>query len=256
MADREDVIRKVQALWARADHPNTPSAERESCIAKARDLMAKHYIDELVLEKSSGTKEDIVLTDIRLFKFGADTIVPDQRMKLGHYIAMHSRCRGIVTELSGGLDIDGNAIHAGKYLRVIGFRSDTLAVRIMYNLLVSDMLEAVNDDLFDAPHLKSKKDRENYMVNFCDGFADRINQRLAEIEHRIDVLADEGSLLPVLADKRSQVDKFVDDMYPSLHSVQTKRFVNDPNAKARGARAAERSDVGAKRVGGSRKELS
>lgn len=45
-AKLDDMLRKVQALLARADHPNTPVPEAESCRSKAELLMWKYKIDE------------------------------------------------------------------------------------------------------------------------------------------------------------------------------------------------------------------
>lgn len=54
----EGMLRKVQALLARADHPNTPQPEAESCRAKAEELMTNYRIDEamLSLEGKQGTE--------------------------------------------------------------------------------------------------------------------------------------------------------------------------------------------------------
>lgn len=49
MSDIEDILRKVQALLARADHPNTPVPEADSCRAKAEILMTKYRIEETQL---------------------------------------------------------------------------------------------------------------------------------------------------------------------------------------------------------------
>src|SRR4249919_2726306 len=103
VSNEEDIVRRVQALWAKADDPAATGPEREAFVAKARELMAKHAIDEIVLSEAksaSGVREDVVLSDILLYATDQEksSLVPDQRMKLAHYIAMHNRCKGIITE--------------------------------------------------------------------------------------------------------------------------------------------------------------
>lgn len=53
-----DMLRKVQALLARADHPNTPAPEAESCRTKAEEIMFNYRIDEamLALAGAQGTE--------------------------------------------------------------------------------------------------------------------------------------------------------------------------------------------------------
>lgn len=48
-AQLDDILRKVQALISRADHPNTPPAEAEAARAKAEMLMLKYRIEETQL---------------------------------------------------------------------------------------------------------------------------------------------------------------------------------------------------------------
>ena len=49
MSTLDDILRKVQAMIARADHPNTPPAEAETARAMAEQLMLKYRIDETIL---------------------------------------------------------------------------------------------------------------------------------------------------------------------------------------------------------------
>lgn len=270
MPDREDMIRKVQALWNKADDRATTDAEKAEAVRKARELMAKFQIDELVLSEASATEEAIVMADILVYKDEqvidldtemTSTLVPEQRMKLAHYIAMHNRCIGIITHLPAGVSEDGRAIHAGKYMRIIGYKGDTQNIRLLYQALGFDMIEALTDEMLDPQVMKVTKRPEQriaYQAEFCDGFASRVEERLTEIEDRIAQMAAEhstGSLLPALRSRLQKVQDKVTDMYGELGVVEMRRYEYNPNARRRGAAAAEASDLGGPKLGGRGKGL-
>lgn len=52
MADIDGLLRKVQALLAQADHPNTSAIEAETFRAKAEALMYKHRLDEAMFAQA------------------------------------------------------------------------------------------------------------------------------------------------------------------------------------------------------------
>ena len=63
MASIEDIIRKVQALIARADHKNTPPPEAEACRLKAEALMFQYRVDESRLAAKAVVKAAPVWMD-------------------------------------------------------------------------------------------------------------------------------------------------------------------------------------------------
>jgi hypothetical protein len=249
---QEDVVRRVQALWAKADDPAASPHEKEAAIAKARELMAKWAIDEIVLSEASPTHEEVIIADILMFEEDDEdeTLVPDQRMILANYIVRNHRCKCVMTWKDAGIYADGSAQVAGRYMLVFGFRSDVRMVEVMYTALMSDMIVAFYRT--NLRHVKRKKDRESIMVNFCEGYVHRIGKRLADVNREIHKMAEtDGSLLPVLRNREAAVTDKFDEMFPpdSIESVAVKGFKYDPNAQAAGAAAAERADLGGKKVG-------
>lgn len=250
MADREDMIRKVQGLWRQADDPASTEAEKQTFTEKARELMAKFAIDELVLEEASGVHEAIVMADIKVFDEGATTLVPDQRIYLAHVIGTHNRCKSVIRRMPASVDATTNKpIKAGTYLTVVGFRSDTITVRLLYQALGADMIFAMTEEPTD--HM-TKKQRENYYVNFCDGFAYRIDERLKDVNRRVHTLAEEtsgGSMALVLRSRELEVHDQFANMFPNLSKQKVTRFQHDPNAQARGKAAADKSSLGGDGLG-------
>lgn len=247
MADREDMIRKVQALWRQADDASTTSAEKDAFIAKAQEMMAKYAIDEMVLEEASGSREAVILSDIRIFVEGKNTLVPDQRIYLAHIIGTHNRCKSVIRRMPASVSPDGEPIKAGTYLTTVGFKSDTLTVRLMYTILGTDMISAMMDEPTD--HMTGPQ-QKNYYANFCDGYVDRIDGRLRDINRRVHEVAEStNGMALVLRGKELEVADTFKQMFPKLGSQKVTKFQHDPNARERGAAAADKADLGGKGVG-------
>ena len=253
MADRDDVIRKVQALWAKADATNF-EAEREAFVAKARDLMAQYTIDEMVLQEAGqGAVEAVVMADIRImFDDDKDSNdVADQRIMLANFIGIHNRCKCVVRRMPASVGEDGRPIRAGTYLTAVGFKSDVDTVRAMYSLIAVDMMFCMLQE--PTSHMRAAEKR-NYFANFADGYAWRISERLAEINRKVHDMAEHtetshGSMALVLQSREVEVaDRFA-QMFPKLGKQKVAKFSHDPNAQKRGQRAAENADLGGKKVG-------
>lgn len=56
----ESIIEKVQAILARANHPNTPQAEAETAFAMAQRLITKHNLDESALAHHDDNNDEVV----------------------------------------------------------------------------------------------------------------------------------------------------------------------------------------------------
>lgn len=243
--DRDTVIKIVQDCWRRAEHPNTPPEERETALRMAKDMMAKYAIEEIAMQEASGTREEIVLANIRITEDGRTALVKDQRIALAWVVARNNRCRGVIRTLDETADVDtGKRVPGGTFLTVMGYVSDTRFVREFYAGLVMDMMGAMLDE---------KVQTENYRVSFCAGFVSRVDERLIEtgkaIEH------DAGDLLPVLVDRKSHVDDQFDEMFPNLKKTRVSRRNYDPNAVARGRSAANSADIGQEKINGTREAL-
>src|SRR5262245_14673545 len=189
---QEDVVRKVQALWAKADDNGASPAERAAATAKARELMAKWAISEMQVAAASEVHEAVIIRDIMLFEiFDEDDVdaseamspVPNERMMLAHYIAMNHRCKDIITEKEASIYEDGTAQLAGKYMLVMGFRRDVRMVEVMYSSLVSDMI--VQFYRTNLRHVKGHRKRDNIMRNFCEGYVKRVGERLADVSRAV-----------------------------------------------------------------------
>lgn len=243
--DRETVIKIVQDLWRKAEHPNTPPAERELSIQRANELMAKYAIEEIAMQEATGTREEIVLANIRITEDGRKALVKDQRIALAWVVGRHNRCRGVIRTMPETADVEtGARVPGGTFLTVMGYVSDTRFVREFYSGLVMDMMGAMLDE---------KVQTENYRVSFCAGFVTRVDERLTEMERLVE--AEAGSLLPAIVDRKGKVDDAFDTMFPNLKAAKVSRRNYDPNAIARGRKAADQTDMGQTKIGTTREAI-
>lgn len=90
----EDMMRKINALLARADHPNTPEAEAESARAMAERLMVKYRIDEEELMASGALDMEATRpghTTIDVCMYASPYL--NQYWSLAFWAATHTGCR-------------------------------------------------------------------------------------------------------------------------------------------------------------------
>lgn len=242
--ERDDVIIKVQACWRLAEHPNTPENERQAALETARRLMAKFQIDEIVLQEKQGTREQIVMRNIRVEEEGRPGRVKEQRIALAHVIGSNMRCKSVIRYLDETADVTtGKRVPAGTFLTVVGYDSDTQMVASLYWGLCMDMIGALMDE---------KVQTVNYQAEFAAGYVTRIDERLRAINRDVETSSDdEGhSMALVVIDRNKKVADTFSDMFPNLKTVKVQRRTYDPNARARGASKANVADIGQTGVGG------
>jgi len=134
-AKLEDMLRKVRALLARADHPNTPQPEAEACRDKAEELMYSYRIDEamLALESKQGTelvpgwaKWD-VCHETSEYRFYYRCILAD--------VLAHVGIRGATTERKEEIYNDDGTFRGVSYYVVVdacGYESDLRIAELLY----------------------------------------------------------------------------------------------------------------------------
>lgn len=243
---RAEMIRKVQALWAQAEHPNTGAEEAATFRAKAAQMMAKYQINEITLSEGGGLVDDIVFQEIRLTSTKRVIVVSDQLMELMHAIALSNDCRGIILRKMDEMELVGEGRDAeyrvtkagGSFYQCIGYRKDVTMTRALY--------AALNLDLFEA--LLGEKQTDSHQKSFAYGYSQRIEERLGEVRQAREVLADEVGTGMALAirSKKHNVDDFYREMYPPSQTsvARTKNFHVDPTAANRGRNRASAADLG------------
>ena len=215
------VLERVRALLAKAESTTFPE-EAEALTAKAQELMARHAIDQAMLDADRGGGRAGVVG----WRIGIDDPYAAAKSFLLDRIAAANRCRAVWSK------------HLG-FSTVFGTRSDLE----MVELLFTSLLVQGTDAMLRAGRRVDRSGRSrtrSFRQSFLLAYATRISERLAATTAGVvaDATARHGAaLLPVLAGRAEAVDDAVSAAYPGL--VERGMAVNNHAGWAAGRAAAE-----------------
>ena len=237
---KEQYAAKIAALLAKAES-TTSEAERDALIEKATALQLKYVIDSAMLGVAQAGQrpkpEEIISA-----KFCEERNTPliKAKRELINGIALTNRCRPLI-----GV---GRA-----YIIVYGFESDVQFVQGLYNALIIHMQRSLAEEERRAGFgtvRGGRKELAAFRVSFAHAYARRIYARLLEIQKSQAQQADNetpGAAL-ALRDRGAEVARYVKPL-----SGRASTYPSGANANAAGAvagsSAADRADLGRKRVG-------
>lgn len=119
----EKIMSRIMKLMERANHPETPTAERESCMDKAEALMAQHMIDRADLKPEA--KSSVVQDVWDLQKGDVDSEFYFHVRDLMLMVLKHCGARVHPKESYGKKD-DGTTDWGVKQFTVVGFPEDMM----------------------------------------------------------------------------------------------------------------------------------
>ena len=216
----ERVLARVRALLAKAESTEFDE-EAEALTAKAQELIARHAIDEALLQ----TPDEVGAPSAR--RIPVEAPYADAKASLLHVIAEANRCR---------------AVHSDGYgwVTVFGYDADLDAVELLAASLLAQATAAMvrHGSRRDAA---GRSRTRSFRNAFLLGFATRVGQRLREATDTGVAEADQARLLPVLAVRRDHLDRAVADAFPHLH--QRRRPITNGSGWSAGHAAADRADL-------------
>jgi hypothetical protein len=224
-ADDERVLDRVRKLLAKAEHPGTPPAEAEAFSVKAAELMARHLIDEAMLEAGSATASRPEVRTIEV-----DPPYALARSVLLSHVAQAHRARVVIR---------GSAAKAGSRLcTLVGFPADLAATELLFTSLLLQASAAMR--AASAGAVNPKAFRRSFLI----GYATAIGARLAAVQ--AEAAADRTtvggpSTALVLADRDAAVETVFQAEFPRLRTLRTS--VSDGHGLAAGRHAGERADL-------------
>lgn len=194
------MLERVRALLAKAESTNFPE-EAEAFTAKAQELMARHAIDEAMLEAGGGGGR----ADVVGWRIGVDDPYAAAKSILLHHIASANRCRAVWSKELG-------------FSTVFGTRSDLEMVEILFTSLLVQGTDAMlragrSTDRYGRSRTRS------FRQSFLLAYAARIGERL---DAATASMVAEGAerhgepLLPVLASRAEAVEGAVRTAFPQL----------------------------------------
>ena len=223
--DHDPVLERVRALLAQAESTTYP-AEAEAFTAKAHELMTRHAIDAALV--TGAVVDHGWVTAIRL---AIDEPYLDTKSLLLQIVATNSRCRTV--------------FHSAYAMStIVGASADVAAVELMFTSL---LLQAQHSMFAEASGTQagSRQRSAGYRASFLFAYANRIGERLAEINAEVaaDVAERTGvDVLPVLASRSDEIETEVQRLFGDLSSHRV-RAGWDAAGWGSGRRAADQADL-------------
>ena len=203
------VLEKVRALLAKAESTTFPE-EAEALSAKAQELMARHAIDEAMVDDASGVED--VPGGLRL---PVDDPYARAKSILLAEVASANRCSAVWSEGLG-------------FSTVIGFESDLEFIEVLYTSLLvqaTSAMVAAGSQIDRYGRSRTRSFRQSFLL----AYASRIGHRLRTAEAASQAAAAQrygAALVPILADRSAAVDAARDAAFPGA----VKRPVSVTNA--------------------------
>lgn len=224
----DQMAERITALLDKAESTPYPE-EADAFLAKAQELMARHAIDEAMLDAARGTHEEIAQVEMVITAPYASA-----KSALLNAVASSNRCRLVTASRPGG-----------RMLCVLfGFDTD---IRHTQSLYLSLSHQAVRF-MLSAPLPRGDTPRR-FRHSFLLAYAFRIGERLEEAaaaasaEAEADQLAAPSgrSVALVMASREEKVEQAMHDAFPRLG---TKRISSSSGGgHAMGRAAADRSSL-------------
>lgn len=143
------MMRKVEGLLARADHPNTPTAEADSARAMAERIMIKYKIEQedLICRGEAVVNGlDILFKEVKVYRW--DSPYGNVYQSLMAYAISHTGCYGVWT----GRSIDGERV-----ITIVGYEADIRYAEALFlsaRLIFADRMEPkVDPNLSDEDNV-------------------------------------------------------------------------------------------------------
>lgn len=246
MFGQDGIANKIAALLAQAES-TTFDGERDACVQKAAALMARHQIDQMMVNRARGDR----LID--------DTI--DKLFIVFDHTAYHIAFIEFMTAVGDSFGFKVVWRHDRKAGWWYGFKSDLDFAEGIYASLLIQVARAADAYMKLPPQQALRRfDKHVAKRSFIAAFGVGAGRKIAEGRQ---IAEDEATtehgatnLLPVLASRADQLDKYFNDVVrPGLGMSNKRGRRGDGAASTAGYNAGQRADVGQGRVGG-RKALT
>lgn len=242
MANLDDMQRKIEGLLRKAERAGSPE-EADAFSKKAEALMLKYSIDHMMLGKDAKTDEPIIrVVEIK----GIYALCSTQGLN-GIVIAL-GQCSYWIT---------GKAAksHEGK---VCGFESDVDQAIMLWNSLAIQATNAMQHwaaeraDLSGMSAFEKFQERRTFLQGFWARAARRVEAAFRATLEEAEVEYNGGAAI-ALVDRKAKVDAIVPK---NMRTQKDRTKMGSWGALEAGQKAAERADLGQKRVSENRKKLA
>nr|WP_202477838.1 DUF2786 domain-containing protein [Streptomyces sp. SID5470] len=213
------MLGRIRALLAKAEATGFPE-EAEALTAKAQELMARHSVDEALLDARAPAKDTPGACRI-----GVEPPYEQAKAVLLDAVATANHCRAVWNE-------------PFAFSTVVGFEGDLAAVELLYTSLLVQAQSAMAK-AEAAQRAGGRRRTKTFRQSFLAAYAHRVGDRLRTAAEA--PVTDD--LLPVLASREVAVTDRMERMFPRTTTTRL-RGVSDEAGWTEGARAADRAQVG------------
>lgn len=231
-ADRP-LVERVRKLLDKAERTDSVH-EAEAFAAKAAALVARHRITPEHLQRRERDGDELAIVELLV---GRGAYVRGRLALLGHIAEAHD------------VRMVFQATPEGSVAFLAGRREDLDVVAVMYASLHAQVA-AQMAGLRRSTGAATQRERRAFLF----GFANRVGDLLAESAATARAEAerrgvDGASTALAVRERREQVDSFADETWGKVRSASRPASLS-PDGYSQGVAAAERADVGRRRVGG------
>ncbi|MEU2301811.1 DUF2786 domain-containing protein [Streptomyces antibioticus] len=211
-------LTRIRALLAKAEATGYPE-EAEALTAKAQELMARHSVDEALLDAAAPDPHAPGACRI-----GVEPPYEQAKAVLLDAVAGANHCKAVWNE-------------PFCFSTVVGFEADLEAVELLFTSLLVQAHTAMTR-AEAAQRAGGRKRTKTFRQSFLAAYAHRIGTRLtAAAETQVG-----DDLLPVLATREVAVTAATDRLFPDTVTTRL-RGVTDEAGWTEGAEAADRAQV-------------
>jgi hypothetical protein len=210
------MLTRIRALLAKAEATGYPE-EAEALTAKAQELMARHSVDEALLDAQAPAPDAPGACRI-----GVEPPYEQAKAVLLDAVADANHCRAVWNE-------------PFCFSTVVGFEADLEAVELLYtSLLVQAQTAMAKAEA--GQRAAGRKRTKTFRQSFLAAYAHRVGTRLTTAAET--QLTDD--LLPVLASRDLAVTDATDRMFPETTTTRL-RGITDEAGWTEGVEAADRA---------------
>lgn len=242
MTKQTTIVERIVKLLAKAERASTPE-EAEAFFAKAAELQAQHSVDEMMLDAArgaaAGRERDVI---------GSKRYVLTGSYRKAHQHVIYRLATALGGKAIELMDWDSKTIT----MLVHGFESDLTVFEVLYASLLVQSTRACTQhvaglDSYSYMTAAEKfQERKSFIMGYGTGAARKVaDARRAAVQEKAKTTT--GVEL-VLVDRKSQVDRHYNELYPSTKSVRGTKMTSA--GFSAGCEAGRNADVGGSRLGG------
>lgn len=243
----ENILRRVRALLARAEHENTPEPEREASQKLAFELLEKYSIDQAMLDAAGPKQEKIIK---RMFDL-SEGYRHEKAMLLYHI--------GTVYDMKGVMHGGMRAPHS---LTLLGYESDMAAVDLLFTSLLLQQSRALSAE--KTPYWLERGEVAVWKRSFMKGFTDQVYARLRSARERAKADRDRAngqsgqasasaSTELVLTSRKNAIEAEYDAVFTGVKKAKRAQRSTYRDALQGGRAAGARADIGGTKLGKTRR---